>query len=115
MESYEQILPALMHKYAIPGGAVAVVRDGKLIYARGFGYEDVDLDTLAIRNSHPLPEGYAARLRSGHQVRLLELQLCHSRPRDRAFERHAVRGVRARTRAAARGRPSHAPGQNAGS
>src|SRR5262245_43362616 len=41
MESYEQIIPDLMRKYAIPGGAVAVLRDGKLIYARGFGYAEV--------------------------------------------------------------------------
>ncbi|HYC52574.1 MAG TPA: serine hydrolase domain-containing protein [Gemmatimonadaceae bacterium] len=41
MESYDQKIPALMQKYGIPGGAVAVLRDGKLIYARGFGYADV--------------------------------------------------------------------------
>jgi CubicO group peptidase (beta-lactamase class C family) len=45
MEPYEQIIPALMQKYSIPGGAVAVLRDGKLIYARGFGYADVESKT----------------------------------------------------------------------
>jgi CubicO group peptidase (beta-lactamase class C family) len=40
--SYDQVIPDLMRKYAIPGGAVAVVRDGRLIYARGFGYADVE-------------------------------------------------------------------------
>jgi CubicO group peptidase (beta-lactamase class C family) len=45
MGSYEQIIPDLMRKYAIPGGAVAVLRDGKLIYARGFGYADVENKT----------------------------------------------------------------------
>jgi N-acyl-D-amino-acid deacylase len=45
MESYDQIISNLMRKYAIPGGAVAVVRDGKLIYARGFGYADVENKT----------------------------------------------------------------------
>jgi N-acyl-D-amino-acid deacylase len=34
-----------MSKYNIPGGAVALVRDGKLIYARGFGYADVENKT----------------------------------------------------------------------
>jgi len=34
-----------MQKYNIPGGAVAVVRDGKLFYARGFGYADVENKT----------------------------------------------------------------------
>jgi N-acyl-D-amino-acid deacylase len=42
MASYDQIIPDLMRKYAVPGGAVAVLRDGKLIYARGFGYADVE-------------------------------------------------------------------------
>jgi N-acyl-D-amino-acid deacylase len=42
MESYDRAIPDLMRKYAIPGGAVAVLRDGKLIYARGFGYADVE-------------------------------------------------------------------------
>src|SRR5687767_15991815 len=45
MGSYDQIIPDLMRKYAIPGGAVAVLRDGKLIYARGFGYADVENKT----------------------------------------------------------------------
>jgi CubicO group peptidase (beta-lactamase class C family) len=43
--SYDQIIPDLMRKYAIPGGAVAVLRDGKLIYARGFGHADVESKT----------------------------------------------------------------------
>ncbi len=45
MGIYDQAIPALMRKYAIPGGAVAVLRDGKLIYARGFGYADVENKT----------------------------------------------------------------------
>jgi N-acyl-D-amino-acid deacylase len=45
MGSYDQIVPALMQRYAIPGGAVAVLRDGKLIYARGFGYADAASQT----------------------------------------------------------------------
>lgn len=42
MEAYDQVIPGLMRKYAIPGGAVAVLRDGRLVYARGFGYADVE-------------------------------------------------------------------------
>lgn len=42
MEAYDQRVRDLMKKYAIPGGAVAVVRNGKLFYARGFGYADVE-------------------------------------------------------------------------
>ena len=42
MESYDKAITGLMRKYDIPGGAIAVVRDGKLLYARGFGYADVE-------------------------------------------------------------------------
>ena len=45
MASYEQVIPAFMRKHGIPGGAVAVMRDGRLLYARGFGYADVENKT----------------------------------------------------------------------
>jgi N-acyl-D-amino-acid deacylase len=40
MESYDRIIPRLMARWGIPGGAVAVVKDGKLVFARGYGYAD---------------------------------------------------------------------------
>jgi CubicO group peptidase (beta-lactamase class C family) len=43
--AFDQSVRDLMRKYAVPGGAVALVRDGKLIYARGFGYADVENKT----------------------------------------------------------------------
>jgi CubicO group peptidase (beta-lactamase class C family) len=45
MKSYDQVIPAFMRKLSIPGGAVAVMRDGRLLYARGFGYADVERKT----------------------------------------------------------------------
>jgi N-acyl-D-amino-acid deacylase len=45
MESYEQSVRTLLEKYKIPGGAIAIVRDGKLFYARGFGYADLENKT----------------------------------------------------------------------
>ena len=42
---FEQSVRDMMRKYGVPGGAVALVRDGKLIYARGFGYADVENKT----------------------------------------------------------------------
>ena len=45
MEPYEQTVRDLMKKYNIPGGSVAVVRDGRLFYARGFGFADVENKT----------------------------------------------------------------------
>lgn len=40
MESYDRLIPALMAKYSLPGGAVAVTRNGRLVLARGYGYAD---------------------------------------------------------------------------
>ena len=45
MGSYDQTIADFMREHAIPGGAVAVLRDGKLIYARGFGYADLESKT----------------------------------------------------------------------
>ena len=45
MGSYEQAVSGLLQKYGIPGGAVALLREGKLIYARGFRYVDVENKT----------------------------------------------------------------------
>lgn len=45
MASYDRVITDFMRKHAIPGGAVAVMRDGKLIYARGFGHADVENGT----------------------------------------------------------------------
>ena len=45
MASYDQVVSDFMRTYNIPGGAVAVMRDGRLIYARGFGYADAENKT----------------------------------------------------------------------
>ena len=42
MTSFDQVISELMKKHKVPGGAVAVVKDGRLVYARGFGYADVE-------------------------------------------------------------------------
>ena len=40
--SFDEIVTKAMAEWKIPGTAVAVVRDGKVIYAKGFGYRDVE-------------------------------------------------------------------------
>jgi N-acyl-D-amino-acid deacylase len=40
MASFDRIIPELMRKYQIPGGAVAVMKDGRLVVARGYGFAD---------------------------------------------------------------------------
>src|SRR5688500_6613251 len=45
LERFEKRVGDMMRAYGIPGGAVALVRDGKLIYVRGFGYADLENKT----------------------------------------------------------------------
>lgn len=42
LESFDRIITGIMGEYAIPGGSLAVVKDGRLVVARGYGYSDVD-------------------------------------------------------------------------
>lgn len=39
-ESYKPAIAGLMAKWGIPGGAVALVKDGRLVLAEGYGYTD---------------------------------------------------------------------------
>ncbi len=41
MSSVDAVIAALMQRWRIPGGSVGIVKDGRLVYARGFGYADV--------------------------------------------------------------------------
>lgn len=45
MQSYDSVVVQLMRKYGVVGGAVAVMKDDRLVYARGFGYADADAKT----------------------------------------------------------------------
>jgi N-acyl-D-amino-acid deacylase len=38
--AYDEMMAAFMAKYRPPGAALAVTKDGRLVYARGFGYAD---------------------------------------------------------------------------
>ena len=40
MESFDRMMIAFMRTHGVPGGALAVVRNGQIVYARGFGYAD---------------------------------------------------------------------------
>ena len=42
LASFDRVLTALMGKWGIPGGAIAVVKDGRLVLARGYGYADAE-------------------------------------------------------------------------
>ncbi|MBN2476209.1 MAG: beta-lactamase family protein [Pirellulales bacterium] len=42
LASFDRIITELMRKHEIPGGAVAVAKDGRLLLARGYGLADVE-------------------------------------------------------------------------
>jgi N-acyl-D-amino-acid deacylase len=46
MVSVDQVIQGVMRQHAVPGAAVGVVKDGRLVYARGFGYADLDSEEL---------------------------------------------------------------------
>lgn len=47
MTSVDQVMARLMTNWDIPGGAVGIVKDGRLVYARGFGYADAEAKRVA--------------------------------------------------------------------
>ena len=47
ISSYDSAIRGLMLKYSVPGGAVAVMKDGKLVLARGYGLGDTDNRLIA--------------------------------------------------------------------
>ena len=48
-KSYDAIIGKFMADFAIPGGAVAVVKNGKLVFAKGYGLADIE----AQQPAHP--------------------------------------------------------------
>ncbi len=42
LEPLDDLMVSFLRKQRIPGGALAVARNGKLLYARGFGWADVE-------------------------------------------------------------------------
>ena len=40
LASFDRVITDLMKRWGIPGGAIAVVKDGRLVLARGYGYSD---------------------------------------------------------------------------
>lgn len=41
-ESFDALIPSLMAKWGVPGGAVAVVKDDRLVFAKGYGKADTE-------------------------------------------------------------------------
>jgi N-acyl-D-amino-acid deacylase len=46
LRSFDDLMTSFLAEHAVPGAALAVARDGRLMYARGFGHADVAKKTL---------------------------------------------------------------------
>ena len=42
MQAYDRLIAEFMHKWKLPGGQIAVVKDGRLVLVRGYGWADVE-------------------------------------------------------------------------
>ncbi len=51
LASLDQVMTALMPTWSLPGGQLAVARDGRLVFNRGYGLADVDRQELVQPNS----------------------------------------------------------------
>jgi N-acyl-D-amino-acid deacylase len=45
LQSFDAVMQEFMDRRGVPGGALAVVKDGRLVYARGYGYADLQRQT----------------------------------------------------------------------
>src|SRR5262245_14689182 len=39
---FDEVMNAFFDKFTFPGAALAVAKDGKIVYSRAFGYSDLD-------------------------------------------------------------------------
>ncbi len=56
------VITAQLNAYHIPGATVAVVKDGKLFFARGYGYADLDNRKPVIANQTIFRIGSVSKL-----------------------------------------------------
>ena len=65
MAPFDNAMLAMLQKYKVPGGSLAVVRDGRLIYARGYGWADSEAKVPVQPDSLFRFSGWILRLRAG--------------------------------------------------
>jgi len=46
MERFDRAMNSMIEKWDIPGGALAVIRDGEILLARGYGYTNIETEEL---------------------------------------------------------------------
>jgi CubicO group peptidase (beta-lactamase class C family) len=42
LQTFDQRIPALMAKWQVPGGALAIAKNGRLVFAHGYGLANVE-------------------------------------------------------------------------
>ncbi len=47
LEPLDKAIKNIMERHGLPGGALAIAKDGRLVYAKGFGYADLDKQLAA--------------------------------------------------------------------
>jgi hypothetical protein len=91
LTAYDSVVTSLMQKYQVPGVALAVARDGRLVFARGYGYADTDLqlpvqpDSLFRLGSVTKPHTAAAIFKLIEQGKLSLLRRSLSSPISNRF------------------------------
>jgi len=68
----DQVMPADLARYSVPGATVAVVRDGRLVVARGYGYSDIAKRTPVDANTTAFRIGSVSKLFTWTAVMQLE-------------------------------------------
>ena len=59
---FDQVMPANLAKYNIPGATVAVVKDGRIVFAKGYGYNDIGNRTPVYANTTSFRIGSVTKL-----------------------------------------------------
>ncbi|WP_318568985.1 serine hydrolase domain-containing protein [Salinigranum marinum] len=72
MESFDRLVPRLMDRWDVPGGAVAVVKDGRLVFARGYGLANRSTQAVVTPTARFRIASLAKPLTSAAVLRLVE-------------------------------------------
>ncbi len=70
--SYDPIITKIMQDYALPGGSVAVVQNGRLVFAKGYGFADANDPQLVNPDDRFRVASLSKALTSAEILRLVE-------------------------------------------
>jgi N-acyl-D-amino-acid deacylase len=84
LDSFDRMMLAFLKKHKVPGAALAVSKDGRLVYARGFGHADVEAKEPVHPNSLMRVASVSKPITA--LAILLLIEQGKLRPDDRVFE-----------------------------